>query len=184
MIYLLLAEGFEETEAIAPADVLRRGGAEVTFVGVAGRTVTGAHGITVQADITADDWDFTDTECVILPGGMPGTLNLQQNQKVQACLAYCHANHRTIAAICAAPMVLGELGLLRGKKAVCFPGYEDSLEEAEYCDEDVVVDDNVITARGAGVALQFGAAILDAVSDVEKGNKILRQMQLSKGILA
>ncbi len=180
MIYLLLAEGFEEVEAIAPADVLRRAGREVTLVGIAGREVKGSHGITVQADIDAEEWDFTDADCVILPGGMPGTLNLQQNQKVQACLAYCHANHRAIAAICAAPMILGELGLLRGKKAVCFPGYEDSLEEAEYCDTDVVVDGNVITARGAGVALQFGAAILDTVTKEDKGNKILRQMQLPK----
>lgn len=184
MIYLLLAEGFEEVEAIAPADVLRRGGKEVTLVGITGREVTGAHGITVQADIIAEEWDFTDTECVILPGGMPGTLNLKQNEKVQACLAYCYANHRIISAICAAPMILGELGLLRGKKAVCFPGYEDSMEEAEYCDEDVVIDSNVITARGAGVALQFGAAILNVLSENEKGNKVLRQMQMPKGFLA
>lgn len=182
MIYLLLAEGFEEVEAIAPMDVLRRAGQEVISVGLAGCEVKGAHGITVRADIDAEEWDFTDAECVILPGGMPGTLNLQRNQKVQDCLAYCHANHKMIAAICAAPMILGESGLLNDKRAVCFPGYEESLEGAQYCDEDVVTDGNIITARGAGVALQFGAAISDAVTKSDKGYKVLRQMQLPSNI--
>lgn len=178
MIYILLAEGFEEVEAIAPADVLRRAGQEVCLVGITGTEVTGSHGITLQTDIQAEQWDFTNSDCVVLPGGMPGTLNLKQNTKVQASLAYCCANKKLIAAICAAPMILGDLGLLNGKKAVCFPGYEDSLDGAEYCDADIVTDDNIITARGAGVALQFGAAILDAVTKSEKGCKILRQMQL------
>lgn len=178
MIYLLLAEGFEEVEALAAADVLRRGEREVTLVGITGKEVRGAHNITVHADIASDEWDYTDADCVILPGGMPGTLNLQKNEKVQACLNYCVQNQKLIAAICAAPMILGEAGLLEGKNATCFPGFEDTLEGATHSDEGVVRDGNIITARGAGVALEFGAEILNVLTGSEKGDKVLRQMQV------
>lgn len=174
MLYMFLADGFEETEAIATLDVLRRGSVKVKTVGVGGEMICGAHDITVKADVT--DVDFENIDGIILPGGMPGTLNLQKDPGVNAALKRCADSGRLIAAICAAPMIPGELGYLSGKKAVCFPGFEDSLTDAEIMPSGVVRDENYITAMGAGKALEFGAAIVDYFSDEPKGGKILRKM--------
>ena len=181
MLYLFLADGFEETEAIAPLDVIRRAEIPIKTVAVGENPVTGAHGIAVQADMTLDEICMEEMDGVILPGGMPGTLNLQKNATVTACLKHCAENGKLLAAICAAPMVLGEMGLLGGKEAVCFPGFEENLEGATLKDEGVVTDGNVITAKGAGVALEFGAAIIDYCCQgserAGKGIRVLRQMQ-------
>ena len=175
MLYLFLADGFEETEAIATLDVLRRGNIKTKLVGVTGDFVTGTHDIIIRAD--ADDVDYDDIDGVILPGGMPGTLKLQKSDLVNKAIKYCMDNDKLVAAICAAPMIIGELGYLEGKKAVCFPGFEDSLIDADIMSDGVVRDGNIITAMGAGKALEFGAAIVDYVSGKDgKGAKILKKM--------
>lgn len=181
MLYLFLAEGFEETEAVVPLDMIRRAEIPIQTVGVTGNLVTGAHGITVAADISLADIKTEDLTGVILPGGMPGTLNLQKNEAVIGLLKHCAEHGKLMAAICAAPMVLGDLGLLDGKKAVCFPGFEDHLEGAVLQNCAVMRDGNYITATGAGAALEFGAAIVDyCYPDSEytsKGKRLLAQMQ-------
>lgn len=181
MLYLFLAEGFEETEAVAPLDMIRRAEIPVKTVGVTGATVTGAHGIEIRADLTLAEVNIKDADGMILPGGMPGTLNLQKNEQVTACLNHCAENGKLIAAICAAPMIPGAMGLLNGRKAVCFPGFEDQLDGALLQDTAVACDENYITAKGAGAALLFGAAIVDYVCGAgeseSKGKRLLRQMQ-------
>lgn len=182
MIYLFLADGFEEVEAIAPVDLLRRAEIPVQTVGVTGKEVTGAHGITVTADILPEEIQKDDIGGVILPGGMPGTLNLQKSSAVIDLLGYCAERGKLVAAICAAPMVPGEMGLLKGKKATCFPGFEENLEGAEIVDAPVCRDGSFITGRGAGVAWQFAAAIADFFCDgtarAGKGEKLLVQIQM------
>lgn len=178
MIYVLLAKGFEEVEALAPVDVMKRGGLEVKTVGVGGREVFGAHGIGVISDMLIEDIKPSGVEGIILPGGMPGTLNLQNDEYVNNLIDYCAENELLIAAICAAPMILGEKGLLKNKEAVCFPGFEDKLNGAELCDSSVVVCENIITAKGAGAALEFGSAIVDYFSgQAGVGTEILKNMQ-------
>lgn len=179
MLYLFLADGFEEVEAIAALDVIRRAGIKVKTVGVTGEFVCGTHDIEVKADCTEIDYD--DIDGVILPGGMPGTLNLQKSETVNSALKYCRDNGKLMAAICAAPMILGELGYLDGRSAVCFPGFEDSLADSDIKSDVVVTDGNFITAKGAGAALEFGAAIVDyiAPSEPSKGKKVLKKMQFN-----
>ncbi len=182
MLYLLLADGFEETEAIVPLDMLRRAEIPVKTVGITGELVTGAHGISVQADLVATQMDAQAADGVILPGGMPGTLNLQKDAGVIALLEHCAKTGKLIAAICAAPMILGGMGLLRDRKATCFPGFEDQMDGAILLETSSVVrDDNIITAKGAGAALLFGAEIIDYMRQEApiqgKGKRILSQMQ-------
>lgn len=165
MIYLFLADGFEEIEALCPLDLLRRAGQNVTTVGVGGKTVTGAHGISVVADIMDTEFDDANPTMVILPGGMPGTKNLDESPVVQKALDAALATNAPIAAICAAPMVLGKRGILRGKQATCFPGFEEYLEGATLSPLSVVRDGNTITAKGMGVALPFGLALVEHLTD-------------------
>ena len=182
MLYLLLAEGFEETEAVAPLDVLRRAGIPVKTVGITGKTVQSTHGLTVTADILPEDVKFDDMDGVILPGGMPGTLNLQKDEFVGKAHDYCAQNKKLVAAICAAPMILGELNLLDGRNATCFPGFEENLNGANIVDDSVARDENFITGKGAGVALEFGAEIVDYFTEnTDKGPggfKVLKKMQV------
>ena len=128
MYYILLAEGFEEIEALTQTDVLRRAGIEVKNVGVTGEFVTGSHGITVKADVTIDEAAKTVPEGIILPGGIPGTPNIAKSEKAVELIKAVSEKGGLVAAICAAPSVLGELGLLEGKKAICYPGFEDKLK--------------------------------------------------------
>ena len=123
MIYLFLAPGFEEVEALTPADYLRRCELDLKLVGVGGKNITGSHGITVTCDITAEEAAEHLPEMIILPGGMPGTRNLEQSETVTKMITDCYQAGKTIAAICAAPSILGHMGLLNGRRAVCFPGY-------------------------------------------------------------
>lgn len=178
MIYVILADGFEEVEAIAPIDVMRRANIDVKLAGVGGTQITGSHSIPVTADIKVDDIDTSDLDGIILPGGMPGTINLKQSECVNKLIKHCYENGLLIAAICAAPSILGELGLLSGREAVCFPGYEAQLSGADIYDCSVAVSDNIITAKGAGASLEFGAAIVDyLLSEDGVGKTILTQMQ-------
>lgn len=181
MIYVFFADGFEEIEALAPVDFLRRAGVEVVTVGVTSAEVTGAHGIKTVADITAEEVVLNENlQGVILPGGMPGAENLNNNELVQSAIDYCAENRRILSAICAAPFILGRKGLLKGKNATCFPGFEDELVGANLVESGVVTDGNVVTARGAGVAWEFGAAICSLITGEEKALEILRGIQWRK----
>lgn len=165
MIYMFLAEGFEEVEALAPLDLIRRAGLEIKTVGVGSKVIVGSHGIPVTADITVDEF-FDDTpDMVILPGGMPGTKNLDANATVHKAIADAVKNDAYVCAICAAPMILGKLGLLVGKKATCYPGFEQYLAGAIVAPFKVAVDGKIITAKGMGAAIEFGLAIVAALKD-------------------
>lgn len=176
MIYIFLANGFEEIEALCPLDLLRRAELETVTVGIGGKYITGAHGITVAADIT--DADFNPTlapDMIILPGGMPGTSNLDASDKVQSAIEYAAANDSYIAAICAAPMILGKKELLVGRRATCFPGFEKYLTGADVrADAGVVRDGKLITAAGMGVALDFGLELVSALRGEEYAKELRR----------
>lgn len=176
MIYILLADGFEEAEALGCCDMIRRGEIDVKLASIGERMVTGSHKITVESDMLANEIDLGTVDGIILPGGMPGTLNLQKCEKVRELILYCVEKNKLVGAICAAPMILGDMGVLDGKKATCFPGYEDHLTGAEVSEDFVVIDENFITARGAGVSLMFGAAIVDYFKE-GAGKNLLRQVQ-------
>lgn len=160
MIPVFLANGFEEIEALATVDILRRAGVEVVTVGVGGKMPVGAHGIAVCADITEDELDVSKIDGVVLPGGMPGTTNLEASSIVQAAVASAVGRKLLVAAICAAPSILGHGGYLAGKKATCYPGFEPELTNAIVCNESVVTDGNIITASGAGVAVDFALELV------------------------
>ena len=177
MIYLFLANGFEEIEALAPVDILRRAGEQVRTVGVGGRTITGSHGIPVDCDCTTDALPDDTPDAVILPGGMPGTKNLDASETVRKTTLAVHAAGGLVCAICAAPSVPGHLGILRDKRATCFPGFEGELTGAVICEQSVVRDGNIITARGAGVALDFGFEIVAALCGGDKAALLHSQMQ-------
>ncbi|MBR2916919.1 MAG: DJ-1/PfpI family protein [Clostridia bacterium] len=176
MIYILLADGFEEVEALGCCDILRRAEIKTYLASIDEEYVQGSHKMTVKADMLAKDIDFEKVEGIVLPGGMPGTLNLQKNETVLNLIDYCVKNNKLIAAICAAPMILGDLELLNGKKATCFPGFEENLVGAEILSDFVVTDGNIITGKGAGAALMFGAAIADYFKE-GTGKRLLKQVQ-------
>ncbi|MCI2113450.1 DJ-1 family glyoxalase III [Ruminococcus sp.] len=177
MFYVFLADGFEETEALATLDVMRRAKLEVLTVGVTGDMVTGSHKVTVKSDITPDKVDFDNIEGVVLPGGMPGTLNLEKAECVINAVKYCYDNDKLVAAICAAPSILGHLGMLKGRKATCFPGFETELEGAQYTASHTETDGKVITAKGAGCAVEFGHAIVSSALSKETADSVIEAMQ-------
>jgi 4-methyl-5(b-hydroxyethyl)-thiazole monophosphate biosynthesis len=172
MIYFFLAEGFEEVEALCPIDILRRAGLAVTTVGIGGKQITGAHGITVCADISDTEYSDNTPEMVFLPGGMPGTLNLGASEVVGDAIRSAYEDGKYIAAICAAPSILGKMGLLLGKNAICYPGFEAQLEGATISDERVVLDGNILTAAGMGAALDMGIEIVRIFCGDEKANAL------------
>ena len=172
MICVFLAQGFEETEAVTPIDMLRRCGKEVVTVGVTGKVVTGSHNIPVTCDITIDEVSSEGLEMIILPGGMPGTKNLAASPRVAELIRHCYDNEILIGAICAAPSILGEMGLLSGRKAVCYPGFEDALKGAEVLTIPAVRDGNIITARGAGTALEFSYELISSLIDKNTAEKL------------
>ena len=174
MIYMFLANGFEETEAIAPLDILRRAGVEIKTVGIGSKTVTGSHGIPVTADLEESGIDLTspDFKGIVLPGGMPGTENLYASETVKKA-ALCAAQKGLLAgAICAAPTVYGRFGLLKDKKATCYPGCEDRLFAGEYTGSAVCRDGNFITAIGAGASVRFGLALAEYLCGKEVADKV------------
>lgn len=174
MVYVFLADGFEEIEALAPVDILRRADVDVKMVSITNEyEVCGCHGIKVKADILFDQME-NDAQMLVLPGGMPGTINL--GKFAPLCDMLKKANC-TIAAICAAPSVFGQLGLLKGKKSTCYPGFEDKLEGAEISDLPVVVSGNVITSRGAGTAHLFGFKLLELLKGKEDAETLKKAMQ-------
>lgn len=172
MITVLLADGFEEIEALTPVDMLRRAGKKVVTVGITGKTVTGAHDIAVIADCEPKDLPHDKIECLILPGGMPGTKNLDASPETDALINRTLSDGGRLAAICAAPSVLGKRGLLRGKKATCYPSFERFLEGATTSTEKVVTDENVTTSRGAGTAMDFALELVSLLVSPEKSEEL------------
>lgn len=173
MVALLLADGFEEIEALTPIDVLRRAGIVVRSFSINGDyCVCGAHDIMVDADDVIENIDYDDLDAVILPGGMPGADNLENCADVQELLEYASENGILMCAICAAPKVLGKFGYLEGKKATCFPGFEETLVGAQATGERVVTDGNVITSKGMGTAMDFSLAILESMKGKEVADKM------------
>ena len=177
MVYLFLANGFEEIEALAPLDLLRRAGVEVTTVGVGGEMIRGSHGIVVQADMPDTMYMDANPEMIILPGGMPGSKNLDESRIVDAAVQTAARKGAYIAAICAAPFILGKRGLLAGKEAICYPGFEDQLTGAKISAEKVVRDGNFITAAGMGVAVDFGLALVEVLKDAQAAADLRKAIQ-------
>ncbi|MBP3395986.1 MAG: DJ-1/PfpI family protein [Clostridia bacterium] len=172
MVYMFLANGFEEIEALCPLDLLRRAGVEVTTVGIGGDSIRGSHGITVQADIPDTLYSDSAPDMLILPGGMPGSKNLDESRIVDAALRVGAKRGAYLAAICAAPMVLGRRGLLEGKEAICYPGFEGELKGATISEKRVVRDGNIITGAGMGVALEFGLALVSVLKGEDAARKL------------
>jgi len=181
MVYVFLAEGFEELEALAPVDILRRNKIEVKTVGVTGKTVKSSHEIPVVCDIEIKDAkQNNDIEAIVLPGGMPGTINLENDKNVQSFIDFAVSQNKIIAAICAAPSILGHKGILGGKCATCFNGFEKDLLGAKVKSEPVVTDGNIITAFGAGAAFQFGFEILKAIKGEEISESTRKSMRFGE----
>ena len=172
MVYLFLANGFEEIEALTPLDVLRRAGVQVITVGVGGDSILGAHGIRVQADIPDTMYRDSAPDMIILPGGMPGSEHLDSSRVVDTALRAGAKNGAYLCAICAAPMVLGKRGYLEGKRAVCYPGFEEYLNGATVTDARVECDGKIITAKGMGAALEFGLALVEVLCGKETAEQI------------
>lgn len=175
MIYVFLAEGFEEIEALTPVDLLRRAGLCVKTVAVGeSKTVKGAHGICVVADILESEFSDKSPRAIILPGGMPGTTNLSDSATVSFAVVDTVSAGGLVCAICAAPSIIGQMGLLKGKRATCFPGFEEFLDGAFIEDARVVCDGNVITSKGMGCAFEFSLAIIEALLGKEKAQEVAK----------
>lgn len=182
MIYVFLAPGFEEIEALAVVDVLRRAELDVLTVGVGEDFVVGSHQIPVACDISEKNLVLDErVEAIVLPGGMPGTLNLEKSKNVQKAIDWAKENNKLICAICAAPSILGHKGLLDGKNATCFPGFEEELFGANVSKDFVVRDGNIITAKGMGSAIEFGLQIAEILTSKENAQKIRASLQIYNG---
>ena len=176
---LFFADGTEEVEALTAVDILRRAGAEVVIAGVGGVRLTGSHGIKITADLPAEEIRPADYDMVILPGGMPGTKNLDASAAVDGCLRETAEKGGLLAAICAAPMILGERGYLAGKTATCYPGFEnDEKYHGTYTAAPLQQDGKMITANGAGNALTFALYLLAALQGEEKALEVGRSIQM------
>lgn len=172
-----LANGFEEIEAITIVDVLRRAELDVLVVSVSGKLeVIGAHKIAVLADIMFENVNYKNVEMIILPGGMPGASNLNAHEGLKKMILKFNGENKPLGAICAAPLVYGNLGLLKGKKAVCYPGFEDQLNGAEVLMVPVIKSGNIITGRGIGAALKFALSIVEDLISKEKADLLAKQM--------
>lgn len=176
-VCVFTADGFEEIEGLTVVDLLRRAGTEVLMVSVGeGLTVRGSHDIELKADVLFEEAEYGDADILVLPGGMPGTLNLRNHEKLCALLKEFAAKDKKIAAICAAPMILGELGILKGKRATCYPGFEEKLFGAEVCTERVVRDGNLTTSRGLGTAISFALELISQLYGEEKAEEIKKSV--------
>ncbi len=176
MVYVFLAEGFEEIEALAVVDILRRAEIRTHMVGVTGKLVTGSHGITVETDETIKEiTNLSDATMLVLPGGMPGAKHLLESGPLKNLLIEAYISDMFIAAICAAPMVLSEHGLIKGRKVTCYPGFEKQLKDCVHTDELVVHDGKLITGKGPGAALAFGLKLVEII----KGHKVSEDLSLA-----
>ena len=176
MVYVLLGTGFEEVEAIAPIDLMRRAGIQVLTVGVDGKAVTGGHGITVEADITLEQMDLTDLEMIVLPGGLGGVATARSSQAALDALKFAYENDKYVAAICAGPTVLAELGIIGTKKATCYPGCEGGMADATVVEAACVAEGKLITGASAGCAIPFALALIEALKGKEVATQIEKQI--------
>ena len=177
MVYMLLGTGFEETEAIAPLDLLRRAGVDVMTVGVNGKVIYGSHKIGVEADIEIGQMDLTDLDMIILPGGLGGVASARASKEAMDALAFAWNNGKYVAAICAGPTVLADLGITDGKNATCFPGCEGGMGSANMIpDAAAVQDGRLITGTSAGCAIPFGLKLVEALKGAETAAAIAKQI--------
>ena len=163
MVYIILGKGFEEAEAIIPCDLLRRAGAEVSFAGIGGMEITGGHGVTVKADCVAEETDFAKAEMIVLPGGLGGVASIRGSKVVMDAVKAAYAEDRYVAAICAAPTILAELGITDGKNATCYPGMENEMGSAKMVDSGAVADGKVVTGKAAGTAFDFALKLISVL---------------------
>ena len=176
-VTVFLADGFEEIEGLTVVDLLRRAGVEVTTVSITGeRTIHGAHGIDVQADVLFEDMAVDNEDMLVLPGGMPGTLHLAAHEGLKKVLNQFYEEKKYLAAICAAPSVFGKYGYLKGKKATSYPGFEKELLGAEYLVDAVVDSDFIITSRGMGTAIPFSLKLIEKLLGQEKAEEISKSI--------
>lgn len=176
-VIVTLAAGFEEIEAVTVIDVLRRAGISVTTVSISGHIeVEGSHGITVKADKLFSEAAFDEADMIVLPGGMPGSANLNNHEGLRGKIVEFSEQGRYLGAICAAPLVLGELGLLKNREATCYPGFESHLKEAIVCTEAVVQDKNIVTGRGAGKALAFSLRLTEVMAGKHVADTLAAKM--------
>ena len=177
MVYMLLGTGFEETEAIAPLDLLRRAGIDTMTVGINGKIIYGSHGIGVAADIEIGQMDLTDLDMIILPGGLGGVASARASREALDALRFAWDNGKYVAAICAGPTVLADLGITDGRMATCYPGCEDGMGKAEMISGAACVrDGNLITGTSAGCAIDFGLQLIEALKGPEMAEKVEAQI--------
>ena len=165
MVYMLLGTGFEETEAVAPIDLLRRAGVSVATVGIGGKVIVGSHGIPVTADMELGQMDLTQLDMIVLPGGMKGVASIKSCPEALEAVQFAWENGRFVAAICAAPTILAMLGITDGRRATCYPGFEDRCTGAQMVDADVVTDGQITTGRALGAAIPFALELVRLLTD-------------------
>lgn len=176
-VYVAMANGFEEIEAIAVVDILRRAGIDLRMFSISGnKIVEGAHGIRITAEYLFDEIDFSKADMLILPGGLPGTTYLREHEGLNKVIKDMYSKDKWLAAICAAPTVYGSLGLLDGRKSVCYPGCENGMGLAEIVNENVVVDGHFVTSKGPGTAMYFGLKLVEILAGKEMANKLKNGM--------
>ncbi len=176
MIYMLLGTGFEETEAVAPLDLMRRAGVEVQTVGLNGKVITGSHGIPIAADITIEELNRDAMEGIILPGGLGGVASIRSCKAAMEAIAYAQHQKLLTAAICAGPTVLADLGITDGKTATCYPGCEESMGSSNMVEAAAVTDGTVITGASAGCAVPFGLELIAYLKGREVSDAIAKQI--------
>lgn len=183
-VYIFLADGYEEIEGLTVVDLLRRANIDISMVSITGnKLVTGAHQITSETDVLFDEADFKDADMLVLPGGMPGTTHLMEHEGLDKLLKNFNAKGKPLAAICAAPSVLGVKGLLNGKNATCYPGNEDKLIGAHIINTAVVADGNIITSRGMGTAIDFSLFLIKSIKGEEEAIRIADKIQYQHYVL-
>ncbi len=176
MVYIILGKGFEEIEAVAPCDILRRGGVDVQFAGIGGLEITGGNGITVKADCTVEDMKLDAMELIMLPGGMGGVHSILGSETALNAIRYAQEQGKFVTAICAAPTILAKLGITDGKKATVYPGMEDQMGTAKMQDANAVADGKVLTGRAPGAALDFGYLLLATLKGQDVADKVRNGM--------
>ena len=177
MVYMLLGTGFEETEAIAPLDLLRRAGVEIATVGINGKVVYGSHGIGIEADLELHQLDLTTLEMIILPGGLGGVASIKANEQAMNAIRFAYENEKYVAAICAGPTILAQLGITDGKRATCFPSCTDQMGKAIIQENAAAVTDGrIITGTSAGCAIPFGLQLIAALKGQEAADAIAKQI--------
>lgn len=180
MVYILLGTGFEEMEAIAPLDLLRRAGIQTATVGINGKIIYGSHGIGVEADLELEQMDLNQLDMIVLPGGLRGVASIRASKPAMEAVRFAWENGKYTAAICAGPTVLADLGIPNGKKATCYPGCETQMGTANMVEAPAVIDGKLITGTSAGCAISFGLALIEALKGPEAAEEIAAQIVIRR----